>query len=219
MNPILANPEITTPAFIIERSVVRKNCDAMREKAQRSGVVFRPHVKTHKTAEIARMQFGGGTGPITVSTLAEAEFFAGHGFHDITYAVPIGLGKLERAAALAGRIKRLNLLLDSFEALHALEEFCSRQETAFHVFLKIDCGYHRAGVDPESPDALRLADAMAKFKCVRFEGLLTHAGHSYHAHNVEEIRKIAAQETSALTGFQTKLKDQRTNHLVRSTGS
>src|SRR5436309_1748611 len=107
MNPILANPEITTPAFLVESDVVQRNCEAMREKARRSGVVFRPHVKTHKTIEIARMQFGGGTGPITVSTLAEAEFFAGHGFNDITYAVPIGLGKLERAAALAGRIKRL----------------------------------------------------------------------------------------------------------------
>src|SRR5438270_12771410 len=170
MNPILANPEITTPAFIIERSVVRKNCDAMREKALRSGVVFRPHMKTHKTVEIAWMQFGGGTGPITVSTLAEAEFFADYGFDDITYAVPIGPGKLERAAALATRIKRLNLLLDSFEALQALEAFCTRQGTTFNVFLKVDCGYHRAGVDPESAEALRLAVAVAHSTGVRFQG-------------------------------------------------
>ena len=219
MNPILANPEITTPAFIIERSVVRKNCDAMREKAQRSGVVFRPHVKTHKTAEIARMQFGGGTGPITVSTLAEAEFFADHGFDDITYAVPVGPGKLERAAALAKRIKRLNLLMDSFAALQAMEEFSVRQGTRFNVFLKVDCGYHRAGVDPELQEAVQLAMKMANATGVHFQGLLTHAGHSYHTHNVDEIRKIAKQETSALTGFQNKLQEQGISQLTRSIGS
>ena len=80
MNVSLNSPEITTPSFLVERSVVQRNCDAMREKARQSGTTFRPHMKTHKTLEIARMQFGGGAGPITVSTLAEAEFFAGHGF-------------------------------------------------------------------------------------------------------------------------------------------
>lgn len=203
----------------MDRAIVRKNCDAMREKAQRSGVVFRPHLKTHKTAEIARMQFGGGTGPVTVSTMAEAEFFAGHGFDDITYAVPVGPGKLERAAALAQRIKRLNLLSDSFEALHAMEEFSARQGNRFNVFLKVDCGYHRAGVDPESQEALQLAVKMANAKGIHFQGLLTHAGHSYHARNVEEIRKIAIQETSALTNFQNKLKEQGVNQITRSIGS
>ena len=219
MNPVLANPEITTPAFIVDRTIVQKNCDAMREKAQRSGVVFRPHMKTHKTAEIARMQFGGDTGPVTVSTLAEAEFFADHGFDDITYAVPVGPGKLERAAALARRIKRLNLLIDSFEALQAMEEFSARQGSRFNVFLKVDCGYHRAGVDPESKEALQLAMKMASSKGIQFQGLLTHAGHSYNTHNVDEIRKIASQETSALTGFRNKLQEQGVNQLTRSIGS
>src|SRR6266568_8881001 len=78
-----------TPAFLIDDTIVRRNCESMRAKALRSGVAFRPHVKTHKTIEIARLQHGGALGPITVSTLAEAEFFADAGFVDITYAVPI----------------------------------------------------------------------------------------------------------------------------------
>src|SRR5260370_42488403 len=109
------SPDITTPPFLVAHAIVRRNCDAMREKARRSGVAFRPHVKTHKTIEIVRMQTGGLPGPITVSTLAEAEFFARHGFDDITYAVPISPAKLEGAAILARQIRRLSLLLDSFE--------------------------------------------------------------------------------------------------------
>ena len=136
---------LQTPAFLVDKSIVEQNCARMREKARVSGVVFRPHVKTHKTAEIARMQHGGALGPITVSTLAEAEFFAGAGFKDITYAVPIPPEKIDRAAALAQKIDTLNLLIDSEATLRALEQ----QKHVFDVFLKVDCGYHRAGVDPD----------------------------------------------------------------------
>ena len=191
MNVSINNPEITTPAFLVERGIVQRNSDAMRKKARQSGVTFRPHMKTHKTVEVARMQFGGETGPVTVSTLAEAEFFAAHGFDDITYAVPISPDKLERTAALARTIKRLNVLIDSFEALHALKEFHRQGKKIFNVFLKIDCGYHRAGVDPDLPESLQLATALANSSAVHFEGLLTHAGHSYHSHNPQEIAAIA----------------------------
>src|SRR5688572_21274582 len=87
---------IQTPAFLVDRPRVRRNCDRMLRKATESGVAFRPHVKTHKVPEIGRMQHGGAVGWITVSTLAEAEAFARDGFRDITYAVPIAPEKLER---------------------------------------------------------------------------------------------------------------------------
>src|SRR5207244_3468176 len=114
-----------------------------------------------------------------------------------TYAVPIGPDKLPRAAALAGRIERLNILIDSFDALQAVESAGS----VFDAFLKVDCGYHRAGVDPDHPDSARLAMAMSRSPAVHFQGLLTHAGHSYHARDVDEIRRVAAQETAVLTRF------------------
>ena len=219
MNIPLTSPDLTTPAFLVEESAVRRNCDAMREKARRSGVGFRPHMKTHKTLEVARMQTGSEGGPITVSTLAEAEFFAAGGFDDITYAVPVSPDKLARVAAISAGIKRLNVLIDSFEALRAMEEFHARLGSGFHVFLKVDCGYHRAGVDPESPESVQLAQSMAGSKAVHFEGLLTHAGHSYHAHGVQEILRTADQETSVLTRFRERLASQGISHLLRSTGS
>jgi len=185
----------------------------MRDKALASGVAFRPHAKTHKTVEIARMQHGGGIGPITVSTLAEAEFYADAGFRDITYAVPIAPEKLPRAAALARRIERLNILIDSFDVLRAVES----ANAVFDAFLKVDCGYHRAGVDPNDPDSVRLALAMAQSPAVHFQGLLTHAGHSYHARDVAEIRRVAAEETAALTRFRALLEGF--GDIPRSIGS
>lgn len=209
--------EIQTPAFLVDRATVQRNCDRMRLKAQTSGVAFRPHVKTHKAVEIGRMQHGGHVGPITVSTLAEAEFFAHDGFRDITYAVPVALSreKLDRAAQLASRIERLSLLIDSERALHALEQF----DFTFDVFLKVDCGYHRAGVDPNDPDSVRLAIAMARSDNVHFQGLLTHAGHSYNARDAEEIRRVAAEESGSLTRFRALLAAEGLGDIPRSIGS
>jgi D-serine deaminase-like pyridoxal phosphate-dependent protein len=202
---------LQTPAFLVDRNIVEQNCAGMLRKAVASGVAFRPHVKTHKAAEIARMQHGGALGPITVSTLAEAEFFADAGFKDITYAVPVAPEKIDRAAALAQKIDTLNLLIDSESALQALEQHGGK----FDVFLKVDCGYHRAGVDPDSPDSLRLATAISRSPSVRFKGLLTHAGHSYDARNVDEIRRVAAEEIACLTRFRSRLS----MNLIRSAGS
>jgi D-serine deaminase-like pyridoxal phosphate-dependent protein len=183
----------------------------MREKAGRSGVIFRPHVKTHKVVEIGRMQHGGVIGPITVSTLAEAEAFAGGGFTDITYAVPIAPEKLPRAAALAKRVERLNVLVDSFDALRAIES----SGFTFDVFLKVDCGYHRAGVDPDKRESIDLANELASSRSIRFHGLLTHAGHSYNAKSADEVLKIAQDETGALTRF----RDRLGTAVIRSIGS
>jgi D-serine deaminase-like pyridoxal phosphate-dependent protein len=207
---------VTTPAFLVDRTIVEQNCVRMRAKALSSGVAFRPHVKTHKTIEIARMQHGGTTGPITVSTMAEAEFFADGGFGDITYAVPIAPEKLPRAAALAARIERLNILVDSELALRAVEAFHAANGAVFDVFLKVDCGYHRAGVDPNDPDSVRLAMAMASSPAVHFQGLLTHAGHSYNARDIEEIRRIAAEEIESLSRFRALIG---MDELTRSIGS
>ncbi len=191
----------------------------MRAKAQSSGVAFRPHVKTHKAIEIGRMQHGGGVGPITVSTMAEAEFFADAGFRDITYAVPIAPEKLPRVAALAARIERLNILLDSQVALRAVEAFYEAHDVIFDVFLKVDCGYHRAGVDPDDPDSARLANAISRSPAVHFQGLLTHAGHSYDARDTEEIRRIAAEEVESLTRFRALIAGEGLADIIRSIGS
>ena len=205
--------ELPTPSFLVDIQRARANCLRMLQKARASSVAFRPHVKTHKTIEGARLQHGGNFGPITVSTLAEAEFFADGGFRDITYAVPIAPDKLDRAASLAARVDRLNVLVDSEAALQAMEQ----RGFPFEVFLKIDCGYHRAGVNPENPDSVALARAMLRSSTIRFVGILTHAGHSYHARNADDVRRIAAEETGCLTRF--RALDEELSFLVRSVGS
>jgi D-serine deaminase-like pyridoxal phosphate-dependent protein len=211
--------DLTTPFFVVDRAIARRNAERMREKAAGSSVVLRPHVKTHKTVEGARLQLGTDFGPITVSTIAEAEDFADHGFEDITYAVPVSPSKLDRCAAIGGRVARLNLLADCAATVAAMEEFARANIVSFDVFLKIDCGYHRAGVEPSDPEAVRLAKGLDESSVLRFRGLLTHAGHAYHARSREEVLPIAAAEQKCLTDFARVLAAEGIGGLCRSVGS
>ncbi|HUO84032.1 MAG TPA: alanine racemase [Thermoanaerobaculia bacterium] len=211
--------ELQTPAFIVDLDRARANATAMRDKARISGVLLRPHVKTHKTIEGARLQLGGEAGPITVSTLAEAEFFAAHGFDDITYAVPIAPAKLDRVADLSRRLKRCSILLDGFEALAAVEAFAHSKSLRFSVFLKVDCGDHRAGVLPDDAAAIELVRSLARSEAIRFEGLLTHAGHSYRATGPDQILRTAREEAAAVAALAETARGEGISVAVRSIGS
>ena len=195
--------DLPTPVLLLDLDVLERNLRRMSERAAALGVALRPHVKTHKSIEIAQLQRSMGTSGITVSTLYEARVFAEHGFDDVTWAFPVILTRLEEVRELASRIT-LRLVVDSSEAIDALEGLGA----ALHVWLKVDCGYHRAGVDPESPRAVELARRLAGSPTLTFDGLLTHSGHAYHGHSREEIAVIAEQERAVMTGFAARLREQ-----------
>lgn len=211
--------DLKTPAFLIDLFILQRNIDAMAKRAERLGVRLRPHVKTHKTAEIARMQAPGPDAAITVSTLAEAQFFRNAGFEDIMYACPLDPNKIPEAAQLSRGMRSFNLLLDHPDTFAALESYAQEHQIRFAVFLKIDCGYHRAGVDPEKGDSYRLAERIHNSRRIDFRGVLTHAGHSYHCRGVEAIAEVARQEREIMAGFAEGLRKRGVKPSVVSAGS
>ncbi|MFL6202983.1 MAG: alanine racemase [Thermoanaerobaculia bacterium] len=192
---------VPTPALLLDLDVLERNLSRMADRCARLGVRLRPHVKTHKCLEIARLQHRLGAAGITVSTLHEAHVFAEQGFDDITWAFPVQLTRLDEVRELARRIT-LRLVVDTEEAVQALESL----ELPLHVWLKVDCGYHRAGVDPDSPEALELARRLAGSSRLTFDGILTHAGHAYHARGREAIADVAEDERRVMTGFAERLR-------------
>jgi len=211
--------DLATPAFIIEHSRMAANCRAMLQRTQRSKVRFRPHVKTHKTLEGARLQHGGATGPITVSTLAEAEFFAARGFSDITYGVAISPQKLSRVHALNAAGHQVGLILDHPAALDAVEAYGQEHRCSFAVWLDVDTGYHRTGIDPTSRESVALALRLHRSKSIAFKGVFSHAGHSYDCVGREAIRRVAAAEDALLADFVQRLMREGVAPSVRSVGS
>ncbi len=198
--------ELKTPAFLVDLPKLKTNIRRMQARAEKHGVRLRPHVKTHKTAEIARLQVADKASGITVSTLAEAHFFQKAGFEDITYAFPITPNKLDEAADLTRRLGHFHILIDQLATTLAVASHGRDNRVRFSVFLKVDCGYHRAGVDPSSADSVRLAEEIQSSRHMRFSGILTHAGHSYRCRNRQEIVAVARQERDVMVEFAERLK-------------
>jgi D-serine deaminase-like pyridoxal phosphate-dependent protein len=192
--------QLATPALLLYAGRLESNLSRMADRTKSLGVRLRPHLKTHKCVEVAHRQRALGAAGVTVSTLYEAETFARHGFDDITWAFPLILSRLDETRRLAGRAT-LRVTVDSREAVDALERTGHR----FHVWLKIDCGYHRAGMDPARPETLDLARRLAESRALVFDGLLTHSGHAYHEPTLEGRRRVAEEERRAVAEFRERL--------------
>jgi D-serine deaminase-like pyridoxal phosphate-dependent protein len=210
---------IKTPSLVLDVQRVRANAQRMRDRAVGSAVRLRPHVKTHKCVEVARIATEGQNGAITVSTLGEAKAFAKHGFTDILYAVPIEPGKFTDVTNLIREGVQLTLITDSAELVAPLNEAGKLAGQTVSVSIKIDCGYHRCGVEPDSEEAMRIPRMISDSSSVKFDGILTHAGHSYHASSNAELLDIARHERDAMVDLASRLADEGIDVSTVSIGS
>lgn len=197
---------LRTPSLLLDVECVRQNAERMSEIARRNSVRLRPHVKTHKCVEVAKIQTAGHGGAITVSTLAEARAFGRKGFSDITYAVPVERGKFAEAVEILRSGVKLNLLTDDAATVKALDEAADRAGVEFDVFVKIDCGYHRVGVEPHTAEAVEIPRLISDAKNLNFAGILTHAGHSYNVRSAEEVLEIARHERDCMVELAERLR-------------
>lgn len=212
--------ELETPALLLEQGRMKSNIARMRNQLARLRVGFRPHVKTAKCIDAALAMSGGAPGPITVSTLREADYFAGHGFTDILYAVGITPNKMEHVAALLKRGVRLTVILDSAEAAQALAQSAARLPIPgpIQALIEIDCDGHRAGILPESADLLAVAQTLAAGGVV-VAGVMTHAGASYECRGDSELQAMAEQERSRTVRAAERLRHAGHAAPVVSVGS
>ena len=211
--------DLKTPAALVDVARLAGNAAWGAKRARDLGVALRPHVKTHKCVEAARIQTLETGGAITVSTFAEARAFAAEGFRDILHAVPLSPGRLDEAAELAQTVPAFHVLLDHPATAERLEAAAARRGLEMSVFLKVDCGYHRAGVDPRNPEALIFARSLAESVHLKFRGVLTHAGHAYGARNADEAARVAEQERTVTAAFAEALRAEGVSVETVSVGS
>jgi D-serine deaminase-like pyridoxal phosphate-dependent protein len=198
---------LKTPSLVLDHAIVKRNAERMSSFALAHSVRLRPHVKTHKCVEVARIQTIGHDGALTVSTLAEAWAFARHGLADLIYAVPIEPGRFSEVLELVRYGARLSVITDDPEVTESLDTTARLNGVRLNVFLKVDCGYHRCGVEPHSNDALDLARRIADSTNLTFAGILTHAGHSYNCKTSGELRAVASHERDSMIEFATRLRE------------
>lgn len=198
---------LKTPSLIVDGERMRRNAAQMTARAKALNVSLRPHVKTHRCIEIAKIQTtGNAAGGIMVSTLSEAHFFSQNGFSDITYGVPIESGKFNEAIQVAKDIERFSVLTDDAETVRSLNDAARKESAKLDVFLKVDVGAHRCGVEPTSPQAFEIPQLISDSSNLNFAGILTHAGQSYAADSPEKLLAVARHERDSMHNLAEELR-------------
>lgn len=190
--------DLETPCLLLDRSRLERNLARMAAAAARHGVALRPHLKTAKSAEVAKLATAGQAGGITVSTLAEAAYFARAGFLDMIYAVGITPRRLNAVAALNAAGADVKVITDDLDVARAI----AAHPGNIPALIEVDCGEHRGGLAPDDPVVAQIAAALGG----RLAGVLTHAGHSYAGRSIEDMAEIAEAERGAVVAAAERLR-------------
>jgi D-serine deaminase-like pyridoxal phosphate-dependent protein len=189
--------EIPTPAVLVDTSKLTRNLSKMQAAANARGLRLRPHAKTHKSPRVARWQLERGAIGICCAKLGEAEVFADAGIADIRLPYPLNPVNADRVFALAGRI-HLSFIVDDPAVADAWSALAVARGVKLDVLIKVDVGFHRCGIDPQSPAAPGTVRAIAAMPGLRFRGLLSHAGHGYAATSEKGVEAVAIGEAEIL---------------------
>lgn len=197
--------DLPTPCLLLDLDVLRRNIARMAEAvARHPGVQLRPHMKTAKNAQVADMA-APGKGPITVSTLAEARYFADHGFRDQVYAVGIVPAKLDAVAALNAAGNAVKVITDDLDAARAIAAHPGPVE----ALIEVDVGESRAGATPDGEALPAIAAALGP----RLAGVLSHSGHSYAGRSLAAMAEVAEIERAGIVRAAERLRGL--GHAVR----
>jgi D-serine deaminase-like pyridoxal phosphate-dependent protein len=191
------------PTFLVDEVKCRKNIEKMATKAKDSGVLLRPHFKTHQSAVIGNWFRDYGVEKITVSSVVMAEYFARSGWNDILVAFPVNIREIEAINHLAARVS-LHLVLESAFSASFLEQNLTDHTG---IYIKIDTGNHRTGLSPENLSEIKkIVQIVSRSDTMTFQGFLAHDGHTYKAGSPEEIVDIHKRSVLILSGLKSELE-------------
>jgi D-serine deaminase-like pyridoxal phosphate-dependent protein len=194
-----------TPFLVVDVERLRANVGRVAGAAEAAGIALRPHAKTHKTVEIARMQLEAGAVGLTVATIGEAEAFAEHGIADLFVAYPLWVDD-DRVRRLAALVEKgpVAVGVDSAEGAANL----GRRLPGLTVLVEVDSGQHRTGVSPAGAGQVAAAAAGAGLDVA---GVFTFPGHGYSpgggasAACDEAAALTAASESLVAAGFEPRV--------------
>ena len=203
--------DLPTPCLVLDRTKLLHNIKTMADALARHAVPLRPHMKTAKSIDVARLVLAGQPGSITVSTLAEAEYFSAHGIVDILYAVGITPRKLNDIGRLNADGADIMVITDDIDtagliAAHPQPPRC---------LIEIDTGEARGGVGPEDDGLLTIAARLGA-SCA---GVMTHAGHSYAGRTPADMAAIAEAERAGAVRAAERLRQAGHDCAIVSIGS
>lgn len=174
---LLDTSSIDTPQLIVSEEILQRNIAAMSSFARSINVKLRPHIKTHKSLEIARLQIAAGAIGISCAKVGEAEVMVNEGgIDDVLLAYPIiGDIKYERLVPLMEKA-RLSVAVDSTAAIETIARAMTKHERTIDIYLEVNTGQNRSGV-MWGDEAVSFAQQIDKHPNLRMTGIMTHEGH------------------------------------------
>jgi D-serine deaminase-like pyridoxal phosphate-dependent protein len=212
--------QIDTPALIVHQAILERNVEAMAQRAAAHGVALRPHFKTHKTAEVVRLQQQHGAKGITCAKVGEAEVVLRHGVADDVLIANqiVGQLKLDRLQALLKQA-RITVAVDSLPSAAGLDALARAADTRLPVLIEVNTGLDRAGVLPGHA-ALDLAQTLrAQLPRLDVIGVMTHEGHVYRQPDAHTAATVGAAAATALVETAHLLREQGFPISIVSAGS
>lgn len=206
---------ISVPTMLLDEAQTRRNIARMAAKARTSRVRFRPHFKTHQSAQIGDWFRDEGVQAITVSSVRMAEYFAANGWQDITIAFPANVREMAAINRLAAQV-RLHLLVESVATVTLL---AARLTAPVGVWIEADTGYARSGVRWDDAAALHeLAGVIGASNHLSLQGILTHAGQTYGARAPAAIAVLYNETVTRLAHMRAWLSEHGWQGLEISIG-
>ena len=196
--------DLPTPQVLIDHARLMRNIEAAQTLASSAGLSLRPHAKTHKSPIVAKWQIERGAVGICCAKVGEAEVFVAAGIDDIRLPYPVNPSNASRLLALMDRAA-ISIIVDHLDVARGWSDAMQRAGRKLDVLIKVDVGFHRCGIDPNG-DALGFVQAIASMPGLRLRGLLSHAGHGYHAASEQELCEVAQREAETLTSLGDKAR-------------
>jgi D-serine deaminase-like pyridoxal phosphate-dependent protein len=191
---------LPTPQVLIDRARAARNIDRVQQLATAGGKRLRPHAKTHKSPVVARWQIDRGAVGVCCAKIGEADVFADAGIRNVRLPYPVHPSNASRLIGVMDRTDDLSIIVDHLEVARGWSEAMTRAGRTLDVLIKVDVGFHRCGIDPAAAP-LDFVKAIGAMKGLRLRGLLSHAGHGYHASSEDELRAIARDEAATLASI------------------
>src|SRR6266705_4191252 len=182
---------LPTPCMLVDLDMLNANVKHMADTAKTNGINVRPHVKVHKSVDVAKHQIAHGAIGLTCATIAEAELFSGAGIKGVLWTKqPVGVNNIQRAVALSKKDPTFMFWVDDAQVVDWVEEAAAARKTKVRIAVAVFAGMARQGIDGGQP-ALELAQKVSSSKRMQFEGFMAYSGRAAHTKGFEARKKAS----------------------------